>query len=113
MDCDSWQSSDTTLVHVQQAGSSKQADVSAYMTGVVEVQLPMDYKIKNIEETEAAKKQMLGAARGSAFRYAGICMYHLTTRCRQGITSGHLRANILHLFRFHLHDDLDGLHGGL
>lgn len=38
------------------------------MTGVVEVQLPMDYKIKNIEETEAAKKQMLGAGRLGAFR---------------------------------------------
>ena len=51
-----------------QGTSSKQADVSAYMTGVVEVQLPMDYKIKNIEDTEAAKKGMLGASRHAAYR---------------------------------------------
>ncbi|KAK9865416.1 hypothetical protein WJX84_011610 [Apatococcus fuscideae] len=51
-----------------QGTSSKQADVSAYMTGVVEVQLPMDYKIKNIEDTEAAKKEMLGASRHAAYR---------------------------------------------
>ena len=43
--------------------------MSAYMTGVVEVQLPMDFKIKNIEDTEAAKKQMLGTAHKSAYRY--------------------------------------------
>ena len=61
-------SCDATWMNLSNAGCSKgrgarQADVSAYMTGVVEVQLPMDYKIRNIEETEAAKKQMLGAAR--------------------------------------------------
>lgn len=29
------------------------------MTGIVEVQLPIEYKIKNIEETEKAKREML------------------------------------------------------
>ena len=57
---------------MQQGTSSKQADPSSYMTGVVEVQLPMDYKIKNIEETEAAKKQMLGSACNQGFRYSLI-----------------------------------------
>ncbi|KAK9821176.1 hypothetical protein WJX74_004870 [Apatococcus lobatus] len=53
---------------LQHGTSSKQADASSYMTGVVEVQLPMDYKIRNIEETEAAKKQMLGSAHHPGLR---------------------------------------------
>ena len=34
-----------------------------HMTGIVEVQLPMDYKMRNIEETERAKRAILERAR--------------------------------------------------
>ena len=34
-----------------------------WLTGIVEVQLPMDYKLKNIEETELAKQKMLEKTR--------------------------------------------------
>lgn len=34
-----------------------------WLTGIVEVQLPMDYKLKNIEETELAKAKMLEKTR--------------------------------------------------
>jgi hypothetical protein len=39
-----------------------QHDVSAWMTGIVEVPLPVEYKLRNIEETELAKKRMLESA---------------------------------------------------
>ena len=45
-----------------QGQKTKQQDVSAWMTGIQEVQLPMDFKLKNIEETEAAKKRLLASA---------------------------------------------------
>ena len=35
-----------------------------WLTGIVEVQLPMDYKMRNIEETELAKQAMLERQRG-------------------------------------------------
>jgi Hepatocellular carcinoma-associated antigen 59 len=38
----------------------------AWMTGILEVQLPMEFKLKNIEETEAAKKRMLTGANAEA-----------------------------------------------
>ncbi|GAQ87028.1 hypothetical protein KFL_003260110 [Klebsormidium nitens] len=49
----------------------KRGDVdlgSSWTTGIVEVQLPVDYKLKNIEETEAAKKQLAEQSRGDKSR---------------------------------------------
>lgn len=34
------------------------------MTGITEVQLPIDVRLKNIEDTEAAKKLLLEATGG-------------------------------------------------
>ncbi|KAK9829907.1 hypothetical protein WJX72_008601 [[Myrmecia] bisecta] len=48
---------------------SKQSDVASYMTGITEVQLPLEFKLKNIEETEAAKKKMLQQAAGFGRRH--------------------------------------------
>lgn len=42
------------------------------MTGIQEVALPMDFKLRNIEETEAAKKRLLSAAGASTARYHNI-----------------------------------------
>lgn len=50
------------------AQNSKQQDVSSWMTGIQEVALPMDFKLRNIEETEAAKKRLLSAAGASTAR---------------------------------------------
>lgn len=44
-----------------------------WLTGIVEVQLPMDYKLKNIEETELAKAKMLEKTRR---RGGGAGQYH-------------------------------------
>lgn len=48
------------------AATRREDDESAarHMTGIVEVQLPMDYKMRNIEETERAKRAILERARG-------------------------------------------------
>ena len=44
-----------------QAQKTEQEDVSAWMTGIVEVPLSVAHQISNIEATEAAKKQLLSA----------------------------------------------------
>lgn len=41
-----------------------QEDVSAWMTGIVEVPLSVAHKLKNVEETEVAKKRLLESAGG-------------------------------------------------
>ena len=48
------------------AATRREDDESAarHMTGIVEVQLPMEYKMRNIEETERAKRAILERARG-------------------------------------------------
>lgn len=43
-----------------------------WLTGIVEVQLPMDYKLKNIEETELAKAKMLEKTRRGGGRPEGV-----------------------------------------
>ena len=43
----------------KQTQKTNQEDVSAWMTGIVEVPLGVSHKLKNIEETEAAKKLLL------------------------------------------------------
>jgi len=37
----------------------RRTEESSWLTGIVEVQLPIEYKIKNIEETERAKREMM------------------------------------------------------
>jgi hypothetical protein len=49
-----------------QGQSTKAQDPGAWATGIVEVALPVEYKMRNIEETEAAKRRLLHASR-SAF----------------------------------------------
>lgn len=46
-----------------QGRSTKALDPGAWATGIVEVALPVEYKMRNIEETEAAKRQLLHANR--------------------------------------------------
>lgn len=46
-----------------QGKSTKALDPGAWATGIVEVALPVEYKMRNIEETEAAKRQLLHATR--------------------------------------------------
>lgn len=47
-----------------QAQKTEQEDVSAWMTGIVEVPLSVAQQISNIEATEVAKKQLLNASNG-------------------------------------------------
>ena len=58
----------TVSSNAVQAQKSKQQDVSSWMTGIQEVALPMDFKLRNIEETEAAKKLLLSVAGASTAR---------------------------------------------
>jgi len=47
------------------------------MTGIQEVPLPMAYKLRNIEDTEAAKKVLLhSAAAGNSRRALSVPMLH-------------------------------------
>ena len=46
-----------------QGQSTKAQDPGAWATGIVEVALPVEYKMQNIEETEAAKRRLLHASR--------------------------------------------------
>lgn len=39
-------------------------DSSAYMTGILEVPLGIDFRMRNIEDTEAAKRKLLSGAAG-------------------------------------------------
>lgn len=48
-----------------QGQSTKAQDPGAWATGIVEVALPVEYKMRNIEETEAAKRRLLHASRGT------------------------------------------------
>jgi hypothetical protein len=54
-----WQTPDE--LSVRKLEGEETAD--RWLTGIVEVQLPMDYKLKNIEETERAKNKMLEKTR--------------------------------------------------
>ena len=49
------------MLHTQ-APKHKVQDVSSWMTGIQEVPLPMAYKLRNIEDTEAAKKRLLATS---------------------------------------------------
>ena len=53
----------TSIDVVMQGQSTKAQDPGAWATGIVEVALPVEYKMKNIEETEAAKRRLLHASR--------------------------------------------------
>lgn len=50
-----------------QGQSTKAQDPGAWATGIVEVALPVEYKMKNIEETEAAKRRLLHASRSAVY----------------------------------------------
>jgi len=39
------------------------------MTGIVEVELPIEYKLKNIEATEAAKRQLEDSIKSGVVRF--------------------------------------------
>jgi hypothetical protein len=55
-----------------QAPKHKVQDVSSWMTGIQEVPLPMAYKLRNIEDTEAAKKVLLHSAAAGGSRCAPL-----------------------------------------
>jgi len=48
----------TTPDHLKSIPQRK-TEESSWLTGIVEVQLPIEYKIKNIEDTEKAKREMM------------------------------------------------------
>ena len=54
-----------TKTGVLQGHSTKAQDPGAWATGIVEVALPVEYKMRNIEETEAAKRRLLHASRSA------------------------------------------------
>jgi len=49
----------TTPDHLKGPEPKANSDTTNWLTGIVEVQLPMEYKLKNIEETEKAKRELL------------------------------------------------------
>ena len=57
---------DTSVALYLQGQSTKAQDPGAWATGIVEVALPVEYKMKNIEETEGAKRRLLHASRSAA-----------------------------------------------
>lgn len=54
-----------SVVMCVQGQSTKAQDPGAWATGIVEVALPVEYQMKNIEETEAAKRRLLHASRSA------------------------------------------------
>ena len=60
---------DRKWLHAQ-APKHKVQDVSSWMTGIQEVPLPMAYKLRNIEDTEAAKKRLLASSAAGASQCA-------------------------------------------
>jgi len=47
--------------HAVAPNKDKLAEEATWLTGIAEFQLPMDYKIKNIEATEAAKRNLIAS----------------------------------------------------
>ena len=52
----------------------KQQDVSSWLTGIQEVPLSLQYKMRNIDETEAAKKRLLADAAPECGPSPRICL---------------------------------------
>lgn len=50
------------MCRATQGQKIKQQDVSSWLTGIQEVPLSLQYKMRNIDETEAAKKRLLATA---------------------------------------------------
>ena len=48
-----------------QTQKANQEDVSAWMTGIVEVPLSVTQRMKNVEETEEAKRRLLAQSGGN------------------------------------------------
>ena len=76
-----------------QGQSTKAQDPGAWATGIVEVALPVEYKMKNIEETEAAKRRLLHASR-SPIKLSYLCkaIWHDAGLKHAGWSSCHTRA---------------------
>jgi len=49
----------TTPDHLKPQVKQTTGETTNWLTGIVEVQLPVEYKLKNIEETERAKRELL------------------------------------------------------
>ena len=71
----------------RQAPKHKVQDVSSWMTGIQEVPLPMAYKLRNIEDTEAAKKVLLHSAAAGNSRRAPQRVYAARMHARICMTS--------------------------
>lgn len=78
-----------------QAQNSKQQDVSSWMTGIQEVALPMDFKLRNIEETEAAKKRLLSGAGASTARYHNTSVYMSCKLFMHGLLTNKIHTEVL------------------
>lgn len=50
---------------ILQTQKANQEDVSAWMTGIVEVPLSVSQRMKNVEETEEAKRRLLAQSGGN------------------------------------------------
>jgi len=55
----------TTPDHLKTEVKRPTTDTANWLTGIVEVQLPVEYKLKNIEETEKAKRDLLNQVQPS------------------------------------------------
>merc|ERR1712194_1005337 len=47
---------------------NKMAEESTWLTGIAEYELPMEYKLKNLEATEAAKRNIIASKQANAMR---------------------------------------------
>ena len=60
--------------HNLQGQQTKPVDPGAWATGIVEVPLPAEVKMRNIEETEAAKQKMLASVHGWGLNVVETCL---------------------------------------
>jgi len=56
----------TTPDHLKPQTKAPSSDTTNWLTGIVEVQLPVEYKLKNIEETEKAKRELMNQVQPAA-----------------------------------------------
>eukprot|EP00741_Cyanophora_paradoxa_P008998 tig00001424_g8711.t1 len=62
----------TIPAHLKAKSKIVEDTAGAWLTGIMEVQLPIDYKLKNIEETEAAKRRMIEERKARMASSTGI-----------------------------------------
>ena len=78
--------------------------MSSWMTGIQEVPLPMAYKLRNIEDTEAAKKRLLAssaAATSQCAQLVGVGVNPFALCAKGSIGRGRFTASA---FRGHVCD---------